>query len=645
MLKYPVLNVSNDHEFEKLLSKLSLTTNELMNFYRIMEDKVNTIEENREELLEMMASSGNDNYKIMLEQLEKNHLERKLKEEFDDEDSWNDDMTSADDNVTEYKKDEELETFIKSAEDILSKSSSKEVLENIYNTLKDKQSLNQEQQTEIEELLIKLENKIGSYVSESKESPKFEKICENNERIGGFYNARTGEEKHLKSGEEHNDYGMTYTDMDNGWVRYGIIPSAKRAYITVTMDEYIKPTIDYINKKYKDYNVDKIDIEIVDIDKPIIRKIYNNKIVEDDFHGYDDEELTIFEVGDKVIFNDNGKAKKGKVIDISKNAGKYYILASDNTTHIKDGYDMILDREELDEDTVYDHSWYEIKGQKYPKRTKCGVIIKEEPMQEATTTTSSISMISKPISNKKMSRDLDLFKDYVEKGLKCTCSSNGDTYKYEIIDGDDTLTKNGKFVNVKTKKGIVDCVCNNYKYPIVEGSSYQEAKLLMEDNAITGQSFFLPDNQNMKFGDGTVIAKGSEIVISNYDDSEDKYLLMWGDDSSKWVTPRTLKSILRGCDGVSSIIPLLEDSNTISATNNPTQPNDELNDTEKETKIKDNTGKEGEVAVVDNDTVEDKQTIVGLDDSNPNEKKVIVKDPATGKIKVVDMNQIKFKEG
>jgi len=32
----------------------------------------------------------------------------------------------------------------------------------------------------------------------------------------------------------------------------------------------------------------------------------------------------------------------------------------------------------VDEDTVYDHSWYEVKGQKYPKRTKEGVIIKEE---------------------------------------------------------------------------------------------------------------------------------------------------------------------------------------------------------------------------------------------------------------------------
>lgn len=35
------------------------------------------------------------------------------------------------------------------------------------------------------------------------------------------------------------------------------------------------------------------------------------------------------------------------------------------------------DDEKIDEDTVYDHSWYEVEGQKYPKRTKEGVTIKE----------------------------------------------------------------------------------------------------------------------------------------------------------------------------------------------------------------------------------------------------------------------------
>ena len=34
-------------------------------------------------------------------------------------------------------------------------------------------------------------------------------------------------------------------------------------------------------------------------------------------------------------------------------------------------------KEKIEEDTVYDHSWYEVKKRKYPKRTKDGVVIKE----------------------------------------------------------------------------------------------------------------------------------------------------------------------------------------------------------------------------------------------------------------------------
>lgn len=34
-------------------------------------------------------------------------------------------------------------------------------------------------------------------------------------------------------------------------------------------------------------------------------------------------------------------------------------------------------KEKIEEDTIYDHSWYEVKKQKYPRRTKNGVVIKE----------------------------------------------------------------------------------------------------------------------------------------------------------------------------------------------------------------------------------------------------------------------------
>lgn len=50
----------------------------------------------------------------------------------------------------------------------------------------------------------------------------------------------------------------------------------------------------------------------------------------------------------------------------------------------------------IDKDTVYDHSWYEVKGGKYPKRTKEGVIIKEAKEEE---------VIEEPIDEKPVEKE------------------------------------------------------------------------------------------------------------------------------------------------------------------------------------------------------------------------------------------------
>ena len=80
----------------------------------------------------------------------------------------------------------------------------------------------------------------------------------------------------------------------------------------------------------------------------------------DDFGSYDDEYV-------RSCCEDVAEAKG---IDVKK---LYYYV----TNHKWSVWDKNEDYEELDEDTVYDHSWYEVKGQKYPKRTKNGVEIKE----------------------------------------------------------------------------------------------------------------------------------------------------------------------------------------------------------------------------------------------------------------------------
>ena len=80
----------------------------------------------------------------------------------------------------------------------------------------------------------------------------------------------------------------------------------------------------------------------------------------DDFGSYDDEYV-------RSICEDVAKSNG---IDVKK---LYYYV----TNHKWSVWDEDEYYDDLDEDTVYDHSWYEVKGQKYPKRTKNGVEIKE----------------------------------------------------------------------------------------------------------------------------------------------------------------------------------------------------------------------------------------------------------------------------
>ena len=86
-------------------------------------------------------------------------------------------------------------------------------------------------------------------------------------------------------------------------------------------------------------------------------------------------------------YNINGKKvlkinhKEGRDLDKEIKEAIIEDLGSDNDIKVVDYEYQIIDNvtdEELDEDTVYDHSWYEVKGQKYPKRTKNGVICESE---------------------------------------------------------------------------------------------------------------------------------------------------------------------------------------------------------------------------------------------------------------------------
>lgn len=111
-------------------------------------------------------------------------------------------------------------------------------------------------------------NQISTYFNKllSESNLKFKKhnkqlIFENGLRKAGFLNIKTNEIIWLKQGENHSDR-LTYTDFDNGWVRFGVAPSRKNqfCYISSTNKSFFLKAIKKLNKIFSD-NIDYYKLE------------------------------------------------------------------------------------------------------------------------------------------------------------------------------------------------------------------------------------------------------------------------------------------------------------------------------------------------------------------------------------------------
>ena len=250
--------------------------------------------------------------------------------------------------------------------------------------------------------------------------------------------------------------------------------------------------------------------------------------------------------------------------------------------------DFEIVREQLEEDTVYDHSWYEVEGQKYPKRTKEGVEI-DETCSCGATCAGSVATVSTPIKKTKKKRkpetfDVSLFKESIKNGCPATLTINGKKIVYKLVEG------------------------NGYLY----------------------------------IDDGIVKTLDKNVMLETVDDVYNNCL---GID------------VLNDCDAY-RLQYLLEDEDNDDKPNSTDEMADVNSDTvitsvEKQARQKDldtelNNSSHSKINVVTGDNEENvlqNQEFVGIDDSDPEQKKYIVKDPATGKVTVASYNQIKVVEG
>jgi hypothetical protein len=242
------------------------------------------------------------------------------------------------------------------------------------------------------------------------------------------------------------------------------------------------------------------------------------------------------------------------------------------------------ENEQLDEETVYDHSWFEVEGQKYPKRTKNGVEglpIKETCSAGACCAASVATVPSKPKKAKSKPRkqesfDVSLFKESVRNDCPATLTINDKKVSYKLVEGKGYLYIDNGIVKTLDKDVMLETIDDVYNncldIEILEGFNAYELNILLEDGI----------NDDM------------------------------GDiDSVTTITPEEKKEAQTELDN-----------------NLAQKPNSKINVVSSE-----NSGE-----------IHQNQEFVGIDDHDESNKKYIVKDPATGKITVADYNQIKIAE-
>lgn len=226
----------------------------------------------------------------------------------------------------------------------------------------------------------------------------------------------------------------------------------------------------------------------------------------------------------------------------------------------------------MNEETVFDHSWYENDDGDFPKRTKEGVIIEDEQVDETcsagATCAGNVATISRPVGKKKkrkLSIDESLLLTFVKEGRDCTSSFNG--HHYMLKNGH--LYKDNQLVKTKNLNEMVEFIQGNIDLPILEG--------------------FLPMHLDMMLED-----------INNPNELSDMDL-----------TPeqRQLKQ--------------KQEQNLDSQLNAGANPKVSVEDSK------------------DTNKIETNQELVGVDDTDINNKQYVVKNPATNKIKIVKSNQIK----
>lgn len=430
--------------------------------------------------------------------------------------------------------------------------------------LNDTKSDSRENNLECLQTINTLLNQISSYfnslLSESKMKINNDGVMELNEADIFEHNAKP-------------DFTYTFQTPDNHYIEFSGYKLNDNSYDIDLMDEdynYIT-TSEFTKNGASDNNI-KNNIIKMKQNWNLIEKALINKI-----NTYNEDFQLSEDVDSKKLFkNDNAIARlqneiirlKQKLKEPTSDKKYYGVKLSYAETKLRK---LLAKNDEImNEETVYDHSWYENDDGDFPKRTKEGVIIEDEEVDETcsagATGAGNVAMTSRPIGKKrKLSIGESLLLKFIKEGRDCTSIFDG--HHYMLKNG--YLYKDAQLVKTKNLNEMVEFIQGNVDLPILDG--------------------FLPMHLDMML----------EEDVNNPNELSDMDL-----------TPeqRQLK---------------------------------QKQEQDLDTRIDSGTDTKVSVENTDDNKIELNQELVGVDDTDINNKQYVVKNPSTNKIKIVKSSQIK----
>lgn len=430
--------------------------------------------------------------------------------------------------------------------------------------LNDTKSDSRENNLECLQTINTLLNQISSYfnslLSESKMKINNDGVMELNEADIFEHNAKP-------------DFTYTFKTPDNHYIEFSGYKLNDNSYDIDLMDEdynYIT-TSEFTKNGASDNNIKNNIIKMKQnwnlIEKALINKI--NTYNEDFQLSEDVDSKKLFKNDDAIARLQNEIIRLKQKLKEPTSDKKYYgVKLSYAETKLRK---LLAKNDEImNEETVYDHSWYENDDGDFPKRTKEGVIIEDEKVDETcsagATGAGNVAMTSRPIGKKrKLSIGESLLLKFIKEGRDCTSIFDG--HHYMLKNG--YLYKDAQLVKTKNLNEMVEFIQGNIDLPILDG--------------------FLPMHLDMML----------EEDVNNPNELSDMDL-----------TPeqRQLK---------------------------------QKQEQDLDTRIDSGTDTKVSVENTDDNKIELNQELVGVDDTDINNKQYVVKNPSTNKIKIVKSSQIK----